>query len=394
MDDLLSRKGKVKPVVLTFVRYYLPGYKSGGPIRTISNMVDALGDEVEFKIVTSDRDATDQVPYQFLAGRVGWQKVGKANVLYLSREERSLGSIVRIIRQSPHDTLYLNSFFDPDFTLKPLVARHLGFIPTRGCVIAPRGELSPGALNLKAWKKRLFLSLARATGMYEGLVWQASSLHESGDIKTILGSRAARIQIASNIGSSLDMSVGGLQRAENAPLRLVFLSRISPMKNLEFALEVLQSVSVPVILDIYGPIRDEAYWKMCKGVMGCLPPHITATYKGAVEPDRVSHVLSEYDLFFLPTRGENFGHAILEALAVGTPVLIADTTPWRDLEISGVGWDLPLSNPITFAEKINELEALSAFDYLEMRRRVSAFAEKRRLDPEVFSSNKKLFLEK
>jgi len=166
------------------------------------------------------------------------------------------------------------------------------------------------------------------------------------------------------------------------------------MKNLEFALEVLQSVSVPVILDIYGPIRDEAYWKMCKGVMGCLPPHITATYKGAVEPDRVSHVLSEYDLFFLPTRGENFGHAILEALAVGTPVLIADTTPWRDLEISGVGWDLPLSNPITFAEKINELEALSAFDYLEMRRRVSAFAEKRRLDPEVFSSNKKLFLEK
>ena len=45
------------------VRYYLPGYKSGGPVRTIVNLVDHLGDDIDFRIVTSDRDALEDAPY-------------------------------------------------------------------------------------------------------------------------------------------------------------------------------------------------------------------------------------------------------------------------------------------------------------------------------------------
>ena len=52
------------------------------------------------------------------------------------------------------------------------------------------------------------------------------------------------------------------------------------------------------------------------------------------------------DLFFLPTRGENFGHVIAEALSVGTPVLISDQTPWRKLAAVGLGHDLPLAVPV------------------------------------------------
>ena len=49
--------------ILTFVDYYLPGYKAGGPIRTIANMVSQLGGEFEFLIVTRERDFLDTVPY-------------------------------------------------------------------------------------------------------------------------------------------------------------------------------------------------------------------------------------------------------------------------------------------------------------------------------------------
>ena len=49
--------------ILTFIGWYLPGYRGGGPTRTLANMVDRLGDEFEFKIVTSDRDSKDTKSY-------------------------------------------------------------------------------------------------------------------------------------------------------------------------------------------------------------------------------------------------------------------------------------------------------------------------------------------
>src|SRR5690606_13980179 len=115
-----------RPVVLTFVHYYLPGYKSGGPIRTIANMAARLGDEIDFRIVTCDRDATETAPYPHLADEESWLDVGKAKVLYLPPSRRSLRNMSRIMRETPHDILYLNSFFDPVFTLRPLLARRLG----------------------------------------------------------------------------------------------------------------------------------------------------------------------------------------------------------------------------------------------------------------------------
>lgn len=140
--------------ILVFVRHYLPGYKHGGPVRTIANLVEALGDEFNFRIVTSDRDATETEPYPHLAGQEGWLPVGKARTLYLAPERKNLLHIAKILRETPHDVLYLNSLFDPDFTLKPLLARRLGLAPKTRCVIAPHGELSPGALGIKAPKKK------------------------------------------------------------------------------------------------------------------------------------------------------------------------------------------------------------------------------------------------
>ena len=43
------------------------------------------------------------------------------------------------------------------------------------------------------------------------------------------------------------------------------------------------------------------------------------------------------DIFLFPTRGENFGHVVAEALSVGCPVLTTPTTIWTDLLTSGGG---------------------------------------------------------
>ena len=88
-------------------------------------------------------------------------------------------------------------------------------------------------------------------------------------------------------------------------------------------------------------------------------------------------VLRAHDLFFLPTRGESYGHAIAEALSVGTPALIADTTPWRGLEEAGVGWDLSLEDPERFARCVDRCAELGAEDYAAWRDRVSRYAANR-----------------
>jgi len=56
-------KNKKKKIVLIFVGAYTPGYKAGGPIQSIQNLVECLNNDFEFKIITSDRDIGDSKAY-------------------------------------------------------------------------------------------------------------------------------------------------------------------------------------------------------------------------------------------------------------------------------------------------------------------------------------------
>lgn len=383
-----------RPTILVFVRYYLPGYKSGGPIRTIANMVDALGDEFDFKIVTSDRDATDGQPYDGVAVDA-WSRVGKASVYYASPRGRKFANLVRLVRATPHDAVYHNSFFDPGFTILPLVCRRFGLLPARPCLLAPRGEFAESALAIRSAKKALFLRAAKLIGLHGSLLWQASSPREEQDIVRMFPKARSRIRVAPNLPErqpeAADPARG--QGEAPGPLRICFLSRVTPMKNLDFALDVLARLDVAVSFDIFGPVRDEDYWNQCRQLMTALPAHVTARYRGEVEHSAVPEVLSPYDLFFLPTRGENYGHVILEALAAGLPILIADTTPWRDLDKTGAGWDLSLADPAAFAATITRFSRMDAAQRLRMRKAARALADSHIADSATVETSRGLLRE-
>src|SRR5579864_6807365 len=94
--------------VLMFLDYYLPGFKAGGPVRAVSNMVDLLGEEFEFCLVTRDHDLTDKKRYPGITpGR--WVKVGKANTKYLRRP--SFWRLWKVLREVEPDIIHLGSFF-------------------------------------------------------------------------------------------------------------------------------------------------------------------------------------------------------------------------------------------------------------------------------------------
>lgn len=317
--------------ILALLDYFEPGYKAGGPIRTLGNMIARLGDEFEFRVITRDRDLGSAEPYPSIAVNE-WSRVGKAEVFYAS-PVKHLPVLLRLLRWNSCDVLYLNSFFSWKSAIVPLVLLRWGLVKDVPVVLAPRGEFSAGALELKAAKKRVYIALARMFGLCRRVIWQASSEAEAADIRRVMQCGTEQIVVAPNLLPVATEEPGECKqespRRQPGPLRIIFLSRISPMKNLHFLLSALKSVSATVSLDVYGPIEDSSYWDICSRLIDELQPNISVNYRGAVPADQVAKVFRQYDLFAFPTRGENFGHVIFESLNAGTPVLLSDRTPWR-----------------------------------------------------------------
>lgn len=391
--DACPRKVKI----IAFVGFYFPGFKAGGPLRTLLHMVEHLSECCEFWIVTRDRDLGDVAPYRGLEVNT-WVEVGASKVMYCSPDLQTVGGFASVINSGSFDVLYLNSFFDPVFTMKPLFARYFRKIGNLPIILAPRGEFSKGALQLKSIKKRIYIFVARLVGLYSGVKWQASSVHE---VEDIMSQRIARsrmdIAIALDLPESFQeigtqVSAPAVMRTSENALRIVFLSRVSPKKNLDFALRILGRVAAKVVFDIYGPLGDSDYWGKCQELMRSLPPNIRVSYCGEVGHHDVGATFARYDLFLFPTRGENYGHVVAESLMVGTPVLLSDQTPWRNLAKDGLGWDFQLDDMDSFVMAIDSFVVENGgqvvFDREDVRRR----AKERIYDPEVFQANRDLFL--
>ncbi|QEI07191.1 glycosyltransferase [Pigmentiphaga aceris] len=384
--------------ILTFVGHYLPGHKSGGQLRTIANMVDTLSDDFEFWIVTRDRDLGDAEPYPGVT-RNCWNQVGRARVCYVDNEA-PFAAIQALIEQTPHDAIYLNSFFDRRFSILPLMLRRFARVSDAPLFLAPRGEFSPGALALKPWRKRAYIFLAGLLGLYRDATFQAASEHEKLAILNVLKLPAEAVEIAIDLPrryaeAAVPAVVPTVEESSDQTatrsVKLVFLSRISRKKNLDFALCVLALVQADVSFDIYGPVEDGEYWAECRALAKALPANVRVTYCGDAPAEDVERIFSRYDLFLFPTRGESYGQVIGECLSVGTPVLVSDQTPWLNLAAEGLGWDVPLDAPEVFARRIDELAALDVGQRRQGRERVRARARERLSDPKVIEANRALF---
>jgi glycosyltransferase involved in cell wall biosynthesis len=344
----------MRPRILLIADWYLPGYKAGGIITALANLVDGVGDEFDLRVVTRDRDLTDSEPYAgVVAGE--WQAIGKARVLYI--HDFSLAHLRHRIAGTQPDIVYLNSFFSR-LTAKTLALRRLGLLPPAAFAVAPRGEFSPSALRIKRRKKSIYAAAALRAGLYDGILWHATSSPEGAAIESFLRMHARqnpRIGISPDLPNR-DWFAHGVNADDRAPksspVKFLFLSRIGPMKNLQFALDALASLSAPAELHIYGPIDDPAYWDECQRRIAALPQNVRATYHGAVAREHVPQIFREHDFLLLPTEGENFGYVLLESLAAGCPVIVSDRTPWRDLHEKGVGWAIPLEDRASWCQTL------------------------------------------
>lgn len=346
-----------RKTIMILAGYYLPGFKGGGHIPAISNIVDHLSNEYNFLVIAKERDLGDKVAYSGIVPGI-WEKCGVAFVQYMEVNIYYYWEILKLLRNERYSLLYLNSYFSIPFTFFPLLLKKLGIIPRTAVVLAPRGNFSPGAYELKRHKKEIYHRVVRFLGLFSAIYWQASSAEEAQLIQAKYND--SKVIIASELPTKIvpDPEICGKRYANEKVCRFVFISRISPKKNLVYALEVLGQVRETISFTIFGPIEDEKYWAECLVLIKRMPPNITVNYEGALSPDQVHATLSKFDAFLFPTRGENFGYVILEALTAGCIPIISDQTPWRDLAKKKIGWDIPLNQQSMFIEVIENLVRL------------------------------------
>lgn len=338
--------------ILVLVDWYLPGYKAGGPIRSCANLIANLKNEYSFRVVTGDTDLDEKTPYQGINSNA-WNVIADGTpVFYFSANKKSYKEISRLLLQEQFDCLYLNSFFSVPFTLIPLLVIRFNKLKCR-VIVAPRGMMGKGSLGIKPFKKKLFIHTVKLTGLFKNVTWHASTPGERDEIQAIFGKKA-------NIRNAINLTAPRTivrNRRVKAPGSVKFfcLARISPVKNIMAVFRYLTNVNPDyhISVDCYGTMEDQGYLDNCLEIAKRFNKNVTVSFKGPVENEKVQQMALQYHFMILPTFNENYGHAIVESLVAGCPVLISDRTPWRNLAESKAGWDLSLENDDLFTQQIN-----------------------------------------
>src|SRR5258707_6941832 len=155
--------------------------------------------------------------------------------------ERAGGSSAAVLHAVRPDGVSLNSLFAARLSLLPLRLRRSGGAVGIRFVVAPRGELHPGALAIRAWKKLPFLKVVRATGLLDGVTWHATAAEEEEHIRRCFGA-AANVVVAPILAHAAQARQQARPRKQPGRLEVAFLSRISPKKNLLGAIDHVRSV--------------------------------------------------------------------------------------------------------------------------------------------------------
>ena len=362
--------------ILIFCDYYLPGFKGGGGMWSVVNLVDRFGRDYDFFIVTRNHDLTETTPYEGVVTNA-WNDVGSAKVYFFGKGRLNTKKVAELVVEIRPNAIYLNSLFSLP-VIKFLTARRKDLVGELPVILAPCGELSKAALKIKATKKKLFLAYAKAVGLYDGVIWKASFEADAADIRDVFGADVEVMTAPDLVPEAILPDFSPAWKPAKAPgsVKLVYLSRISPKKNLIYLLERLKEVdSGEITLDIVGPVDDEAYWQKCKGIIAEMPKNISIKTLGAYPNNEALRRMAESHFFVMPTLNENFGYVFIEALAAGCPILVSDNTVWTDVDERQVGWQIPLGEPERFVRQIRNCLEMDSTEYLRMSTDARKYAE-------------------
>ncbi len=332
------------------VDWFTPGYKAGGIITAMANLVHVLKEEYAIFILTSDRDLTDSKPYPGCTPDV-WQQSDGYQIYYARRRKMTWHRWMDVFRTVQPHHFIINGIFSFRYSILPLGA-YLRSGYKGQVLLLPHGMLKLSALSFKPFRKLLLLRMYRHLRVSRKVLFLTSSPEEAADVQSVFGNKARSKTLA-------HFPFVPIERKNNLPkspgaVSFLFVGRIHPIKNLIFLLRALLQVKGNLQLTIIGNIEDFDYWRECLPIISQLRERISISVIEAVPQSKLREMFATHHFLALPTKGENFGYAILESLSAGTPVIISNQTPWQGLVEKKVGWDVDVDTPNAYINALAE----------------------------------------
>jgi glycosyltransferase involved in cell wall biosynthesis len=323
---------KYKKIII-LVPYFYPGYRSGGPSKSVFNLAQKLVENgANVEVITLNKDTNNKLyEHHEISSFLNRNDV-TFNVNYVKKI--NLITIFNLVRTNKDSVWVLNSFFHFNFSIFICSILKVFSLNKLTVYLFPRGEFDTGALSIKYRKKSIYIFMSKLFQIYSNIIALGSTEKELNFI------RKSKIKfkdylIQGNIPSEVlfdNREILKLKKESYSKKRIVFASRITKKKNLDFLLNCLELFEEELILDIYGPVRDNEYWEKCKKIISRFDENIQVNYKGEYDPKNLSEVFNSSHWLILPTLGENFGHIIFESVQHGVPVILTEhVTPWDSL---------------------------------------------------------------
>jgi glycosyltransferase involved in cell wall biosynthesis len=357
------------------IPWFSPAFKAGGPIKSIENLIRSYNEGIEYFVFCGNTDV-DGTALQVAEVDCWLDFSSNTKVWYASQQVTT--ALQREFVASGAAVLYIVGMFDYAFNIYPLL-----FVKAAKKILSVRGMLHAGALSQKSEKKRFFLSLLKLTSIKKKVVFHATDEQEAGYVRKTF-SENANVVVANNFSAAAGATVKFIEKEANS-LKLITIALISPMKNHLLVLEALQHCTSKIEYTIYGAVKDDTYWYQCRELIRELPKNIFVHYAGELNPSLVNEKLAENHVFIMPSKSENFGHALAEALAMGKPIITSQNTPWVNLaeNLAGknVGYAIDdVTQAIQFYARLNQHEfnaaAQSALQYYkESQKNSPVFAQ-------------------
>ena len=353
----------MKPSVFITIDWFDPAYNAGGPISSIVNLINHLHKDFDFFVFTGARDYGSSMDFTDVETDKWLDWNGKAQVYYMSTKLKSRSNVFKVLKEREFDFYYVQGMFSFCFSIYPLIWWKQ--YSTGKLIVAPRGMLHSTALSVKPLKKRIFLAVTKFMGWYDDVFFHSTDAKESIQIRKNFN-KNGKIREASMLPKIFDYENVQPLPKKTQQLNLVCVSRISKEKNIMFLLDTLKHVDFPIRVSFLGPFEDQKYFEAFIFKLSNLPDNIFTKFYGNVKPDGVMDILQKNHVFVSPTLGENYGHAIAEALSLGLPALISTNTPWVGLEKANAGYNLELKDQ-EFLDKIEELYTMDSETFAKMQ---------------------------